>query len=229
MIKNIITAMVLTVCFSVSAAHADKKEDIDTVVTEIQDRYEKVDSFYAEFDQEAEVRALDTVEKANGKVWFKNPGKMRWDYSKPNNDVIVSDGEYIWYYNEQESQVMKSSLEKLNQESNSTTLISGLGQIKKLFNAKYSTDDDINASSGNYLIELTPKDNGEDSNEPYNRIIISVNKKDSLVNEIYLFDPFGNKTKITLSNFRINKDISDSHFSYTPPRGTEIVDMSSAR
>ena len=222
--------IVITLIFSLSGiAEAKNAENIDTVITKIQEKYEKIERFQATFSQEAEVRALDTVEKANGKVWFEEPGKMRWNYLNPTKDEIVSDGENLWYYNQQENQVMKTSLEKLSQESNSTTLISGLGQLKKLFNAKYASEDDIQESPGSYLIQLTPKENDSNSEEPYNKIIISVDKKDMLVDEIYLFDPFGNKTRITLNDFRINKKISDSVFSFTPPKGSEVVEMSTAR
>lgn len=220
-------AIIFTLIFGIAVtASAKQQEDINEVVDRIQKKYEKIDKFYADFDQEAEVRALDTVEKASGKVWFKKPGKMRWDYKRPTNDQIVSDGKTIWYYNEQEKQVMKSSLEKLNEESNSTTLISGLGKVKELFNASYASENSIQNSPESYLIELTPKESDSGNEEPYNRIIISVDKDDTLVREIYLFDPFGNKTKITLNNFRINKDISDSVFKFSPPNGAEVVDMS---
>lgn len=223
----VIFTMLFFVC--ISPVQAKQTEDISEVVDKIQKKYEKIDEFHAEFDQEAEVKALDTVEKASGKVWFKKPGKMRWNYSNPNNDEIVSDGKTIWYYNEQEKQVMKSSLEKLNRETNSTTLISGLGKIKEIFHAKYAARDDISTSPESYLIELTPKENDKESEEPYNKIIIAVNKQNTLVDRIYLFDPFGNKTKITLNNFSINKNISDSVFKFSPPKGAEVIDMPAAQ
>lgn len=223
MIKRTIAVFIMIFMVAVTSGHTEPEQDINAIVEKIQDKYEKINEFQAEFVQEAEVAALDTTEKASGKVWFKKPGRMRWDYRKPHEDQIVSDGENIWYYNSQEQQVMKSSLEHLNSETSSTTLISGLGQLEKLFDAEFANDKNINTSDDNYLISLSPKER-LGSDEPYDKIIISVDKKDFMVKEIYLFDPFGNKTKITLSHFKINKGISDSLFDYSPPKGAELVD-----
>jgi len=231
LIKYILTAFISGL-FLVSAVNAKENTGIDNVVDQIQKKYEKINEFHATFVQEAEVRSLDTVEKANGEVWFKKPGMMRWNYYKPTKDEIVSDGKTIWYYNEQEKQVMRSSLAKLNQDSNSTTLLTGLGKIKELFNARFSSEDGIENSPESYLIELTPKDNNSDknsdNNNAYNKIIISVDKNNTLVNTIYLFDPFGNKTKITLNDLKLNDKIKDSVFNFKAPKGTEVVDMPSS-
>lgn len=227
MMKRTIAVVIMIFMVAVTSGHTEPEQDINAIVDKIQDKYEKINEFQAEFEQEAEVAALDTTEKASGKVWFKKPGKMRWDYRKPYEDQIVSDGENIWYYNSQEQQVMKSSLEHLNSETSSTTLISGLGQLEKLFDAEFANDKNINTSDENYLISLSPKEN-LGSDEPYDKIIISVDRKDSMVKEIYLFDPFGNKTKITLSGFKINKGISDSLFDYSPPKGAELVDTTAS-
>lgn len=201
--------------------------DIDEVIKQIQTRYEKITNFHAKFEQEAEVRALDTVEKASGEVWFKKPGKMRWDYHKPAKDIIVSDGEDLWYYLEEENQAVKSSLSHLGQETNTTSLLSGLENISSVFTAEFVDRDDIKTTDGAYLIELTPASENTYGDNSYDKVIISVDKEDLMVNTIYLFDPFGNRTKITLSEFTTEKEISDSRFKFTPPKNAEIVTMPS--
>ena len=105
--------------------------DIESVVGKVQQNYEKISSYHADFTQEAEVKALNTVQKANGEVWFKKPGMMRWNYYKPNKDEIVSDGNSIWYYSQDENQVIESPLANMSNSDSSTTLLSGLGNIKK--------------------------------------------------------------------------------------------------
>lgn len=147
---------------------------------------------------------------------------MRWNYYSPTKDAIVSDGKNLWYYNEQENQVMESSLEELSSDTTSTTLLSGLGNIKELFDAKFIYVEGLKKQSG-YLLELSPKDKKEGEN--YNKVIVNVDKRNTLVDTIYLFDPFGNQTKISLNKLEINKKISDKIFKYKPPKGVEIVKM----
>lgn len=216
--KKLLLIPILFFTLAVAVASANTP-DIEKVVSKIQENYEKIDSYQAEFTQEAEVKALDTVQKASGEVWFKKPGLMRWNYYKPNKDEIVSDGKSIWYYSEQENQVIQSSLENLSESESSTTLLSGLGKIKELFKYKFSPASATD-SDGNYLVELSPK---EKDVENFSKVTISVDNSNYMVNKIFLYDPFGNITTVMLNNFKINKKISDSTFRFEKPDGAEIV------
>jgi outer membrane lipoprotein carrier protein len=204
---------------------AKESYNLDSILNQIQSKYDKVNDFSSKFTQEATVRALNKVQSANGEVWFKKPGKMRWNYYRPTKDEIVSDGSTLWFYNEEQNQVIESTLRETVDTPNTTTLLSGLGNIKKLFNSRIpdvKPDNDIDG----YIIELTPREESED----YNKAIIAVDKKTLLVSTIYLFDPFGNLTKVRLKDIEINKGISDSLFKFKAPNGAEIVKVpSSAR
>lgn len=196
-----------------------KTPDIELVVGKVQENYEKIDNYHADFTQEAEVKALDTVQKANGEVWFKKPGMMRWNYYTPNKDEIVSDGKSIWYYSQDENQVIEAPIANMSNSDSSTTLLSGLGNIKKLFNYKFSSASATD-SSGNYLVELSPR---EEDIENFSKVTITVDKSSYMVNKIFLYDPFGNVTTINLKNLKINKKISNSTFDFKTPKGVEIV------
>ena len=208
-------------------AYSKQSTQVDFIVDKLQKKYEGINDFHADFVQEAEVRALNKTQKAFGEVWFKKPGKMRWNYYSPTKDTIVSDGKNLWYYIEQENQVLESNLKDLNGgDTSSTTLLSGLGKIKELFDVKLITDPALQSKTGN-LLELIPKDVDED--EIKNKVIINVNKSDSLVSTIYLFDPFGNQTKVSLIKTQINKKISDKIFEFKTPKGAEIVKLPSPK
>ena len=220
--KYIVITLTLLILFG-QFAYSKQSTQVDFIVDKLQKKYERINNFHADFVQEAEVRALKKTQKAFGEVWFKKPGKMRWNYYSPTKDTIVSDGNNLWYYIEQENQVLESKLKDLNGgDTSSTTLLSGLGKIKELFNVKLITDPALQSKTG-YLLELIPKDIDED--EIKNKIIINVNKSDSLVSTIYLFDPFGNQTKVSLIKTELNKKMSNKIFDFKPPKGAEIVKL----
>jgi len=220
--KYIVITLTLLILFG-QFAYSKQSTQVDFIVDKLQKKYEGINNFHADFVQEAEVRALKKTQKAFGEVWFKKPGKMRWNYYSPTKDTIVSDGNNLWYYIEQENQVLESKLKDLNGgDTSSTTLLSGLGKIKELFKVKLITDPALQSKTG-YLLELIPKDIDED--EIKNKIIINVNKSDSLVSTIYLFDPFGNQTKISLIKTELNKKMSNKIFDFKPPKGAEIVKL----
>lgn len=208
-------------------AYSEQSTKVDFIVDKLQKKYEGINDFHADFVQEAEVRALNKTQKAFGEVWFKKPGKMRWNYYSPTKDTIVSDGTNLWYYIENENQVLESNLKDLNGgDTSSTTLLSGLGKISELFKVKLINDPALQSNTG-YLLELIPVDVDED--EIKNKILINVNKSDSLVSTIYLFDPFGNQTKVSLIKTQTNKKIPDKLFNFKTPKGAEIVKLPSPK
>lgn len=210
---------ILIAIFLLSAhVYSPEAGELESVVDGIQNKYEEITDFHADFTQEATVKALNKVQKAEGEVWFKKPGKMRWNYSAPEKDEIVSDGKTLWFYDVEERQVIESPLARVSETETTTTLLSGLGNIKELFDASFSVSGD-KEKNGNYMIDLKPKAGGED----YNKVTIAVDKNSMIVNAIYLYDPFGNLTKITLSNIEINKGVPDSLFSFVVPSGVEVV------
>jgi len=224
--KYILLTITLILLFG-QYAYSEQSTQVDFIVDKLQKKYEGINDFHADFVQEAEVRALNKTQKAFGEVWFKKPGKMRWNYYSPTKDTIVSNGNNLWYYIEQENQVLESNLKDLNGgDTSSTTLLSGLGKIKELFKVKLINDPALQSKNG-YLLELIPIDVEED--EIKNKILINVNKSDSLVNTIYLFDPFGNQTKVSLIKTQINQKIKDKTFEFKPPKGAEIVKLPSPK
>jgi outer membrane lipoprotein carrier protein len=196
---------------------------LDEIVDQIQAKYEKIDDFHAKFTQESTVRALDKIQEAQGEVWFKKPGKMRWNYYKPKREEYVSDGNTLWFYNHEEKQVIESSLEEVTDTNTTTTFLSGLGNLKKQFNARFSDDGSLLSDNGYYMIDLMPKED----DEGYNKVTIAVDKKDMIVRNLYLYDPFGNLTKVKLEDIEINEEISDSLFKLKVPKGTEVIKVPS--
>ncbi len=201
-----------------TAGFSAQNENLDAVVDKIQSKYEQIKDFHADFTQEATVKALNKVQKSDGEVWFKKPGMMRWNYYDPYKDEIVSDGRTLWYYDEEEKQVIESPLYQVSQTGTTTTLLSGLAKINELFKASFSDSREFE-SNGNYLIDLSPKEDGED----FNKVTVSVDKNTMIVNTMYLYDPYGNLTKVTLNNIEVDKGVSDSLFDFKAPDGVEVI------
>jgi outer membrane lipoprotein carrier protein len=200
-----------------------RDDQLDEIVNGVQANYEKINDFHAKFTQEATVRALNKVEKADGEVWLKKPGKMRWNYYRPAKDEIVSDGVMLWFYNYEEKQIIKSPVDKVMDAPTTTTFLSGLGKIKEQFIAKFPEGDQFDENR-NYLIDLIPKDGDED----YNKVTIAVDKKSMFVKDVYIYDPFGNLTKLKLKDIEINKGVPDSLFKFKVPKGVEIIEAPAA-
>ena len=62
--------------------------DVKAVVAEVQKRYDAAADFRARFTQTLTSAALGRKTNSSGEVTFKKPGRMRWDYEKPDKSQL---------------------------------------------------------------------------------------------------------------------------------------------
>lgn len=221
MIKAILTICMLMIAPGAAMADAE----LGTVVSKVQERYESAKRLHASFVQESTVRALDKVQRAEGEVWFKKPGKMRWNYYSPGRDEIVSDGKMFWYYDQGERQVIETPASEVLDTPSTTTFLQGLGNIKTQFKTSFSPTGKRD-NKGHYVIDLAPLEVTAD--EP-SKFTIFVEPETWLVKVIHLYDPFGNLTRVSFENVEVNKKISDSVFTFKVPKGVEVLRTAAPR
>src|SRR5690606_6172231 len=96
--------------------------------------------------------AAGTVrEEADGVLMLAKPGRFRWDYRNPSEQLLVSDGRTVWLYDVELEQVTVRAAG----QSLSTTpamLLSGTGRVEDSF----SVSDD-GAADGLDWVRLVPK------------------------------------------------------------------------
>jgi outer membrane lipoprotein carrier protein len=94
----------LLLCFSTSIAEASA---INSLKAFIQDtRTVRAVFLQTVLDKNARV-----VQKGGGTMQFERPGKFRWVYEKPYEQLIVGDGTRIWFYDRDLNQVTERKLD----------------------------------------------------------------------------------------------------------------------
>lgn len=200
----------------VKGGFAETAEDI---VTKVQEKYETTGDLEATFIQESLIKAMDKIERSEGKVYLKKPGKMRWDYKKPKRQEIVIDSGIIWIYQPEQKQVLKSTFSDSESSSgpyNRTpaSFLYGVGKLKEDFEIKLSK------GSNNYIMGLIPK--GIKGN--IEKIFLEVDPKDYIIQGFSFFDIYGNKTTITLKDIKVNKGLKDSIFHFKVPKEVKVIE-----
>ena len=165
----------------------------------------------ADFTQTVADKTGRVTQQASGKMAFARPGKFRWDYRAPYEQVIVGDGTRLWLYDTDLEQVTVKPLGDVI-AGTPAALLAGDNAIEKYFSLK-------NAGEGGGLewLEATPKTR----DTTFERIRMGF-KGDVLV-QMELFDFFGQRTTLKLSNFARNPSIAPSRFTFTPPKGADII------
>src|SRR5438477_4514480 len=138
--------LLASLCVRVSA-----QEPLKHALDRLQQRYESTRTLTADFKQTVESPTLATPLESHGKVAFEMPNHMRWDYAKPDEQLIVGDGQSLWIYQPGEKQVIKAPLGEAFRASTPVTFLGGLGRVDRDFDTSLERED-----ADRWVLKLVP-------------------------------------------------------------------------
>jgi outer membrane lipoprotein carrier protein len=149
--------------------------------------------------------------QSSGNFAFSRPGKFRWVYSKPYEQVIVGDGEKLWFYDKDLNQV---TVKKLGGALGTTpaAILAGSND----FAANFALED---AGEHDGLEWLSAKPRTNDTN--FQAIKLGFNGPELAVMELQ--DTFGQTTTLRFAHFERNPALSADTFRFAPPPGADVV------
>jgi len=188
------------------------------VAGRVEAAYAAIDDLAATFVQKSRVAALGgrTREK-EGKIYFRRPGKMRWEYERPEPQLIVSDGVNLWYYRPERKQVVVQELDWAFNSQTPLHFLFGEGRLAEEFT--WDEGSAVADGDGRYMLEMKPKEETPD----LVALKLEVRSETFTVAATVLRDAFGNETRLEFSGEKVNGGLDDGLFSFEPPPGTEVV------
>jgi outer membrane lipoprotein carrier protein len=192
--------------------------DLSAVVARVQNRYDQAKDFQARFTQKYSRQVVGRVTVSAGQVHFKKPGRMRWDYDKPEARMFLSNGQVLWLYEPEEKQAFKQDL-KTSQLPGALAFLMGKGKIGDEFEVAWSNDTRWGRPE-DYRLSLRPKQ----PQSTYKSIVFVVDAGDFAVRESVLTDQQGNVNHFAFSELKMNAKVSDEVFRWSPPAGVRVVD-----
>jgi len=201
-----------------AAAPAGVRLDVTTVVDKVQHRYDTAADFRARFTQTLTSTALGRKTNSAGVVMFKKPGRMRWDYDKPERATYVSDGNTLWLYEPDDAQAFKQSL-TASQLPAALAFLTGKGKLTDEFEIAFAKAPGIGGAR-DYVLSLHPRQ----AQPQVKEITFVVDPETFLVRESVLVDGQGNVNDMLFSDIKINGGVPDATFKWSPPAGTRVID-----
>lgn len=193
--------------------------DLPTVLDRMQKRYDQAKDFHARFSQNYSRAVVGRATLSTGAITFKKPGRMRWDYDKPEPRMFLSNGQVLWLYEPSEKQAFKQDL-KTSQLPAALAFLMGKGKITDEFDVAFAKDAK-QGRPGDFRLALLPKQ----PQSAYKSILFIVDPKEFLVRESVLVDSQGNTNHFTFDGLEVNGKVADAVFKWTPPAGVRVVDM----
>ena len=209
---------------------AQEAEPLDpaVVVGLVQSFYDQTKTLQAEFEQARYTRLYDRYDRATGKVVFKKPGMMRWDYAQPNGQVFVSNGKKLLIYQppeegEKRGQLIERAVDE-DQLPSAFSFLIGSGDLEKDFEVRL-LEHDNEKFKGGYVLQLIPRRPTPNYEQLvfYVRTLTQGGRRAGVVQRVLIIDAAGNRNRFDFANMKFNRDVPDKRFSYRPPKGTEKV------
>ncbi|MEP7062990.1 MAG: outer membrane lipoprotein chaperone LolA [Betaproteobacteria bacterium] len=197
-------AWMLAAWLACTAAHAGG-------IAELQAFVEGTKSAKATFAQSTTDKSGRLVQKSTGTFTFARPGKFRWTYDKPLEQLIVGDGEHVWVYDHDLNQVI---VRRMSQALGSTpaALLAGDNTLERNF-----TLVDGGSADGLDWVDATPKSTDAGFSA------VRMGFRDHLPRAMLLTDNFGQTTKLTFDHLERNPALAAGAFHFTPPAGADVI------
>jgi outer membrane lipoprotein carrier protein len=209
-------AIAVTVLLSLATPRG-QAPTADAVARTLQQKYDRVVDFSADFVHSYRGGVLKQQATERGRLLVKKPGKMRWEYTAPERKLFVSDGRKIYSYIPQDKQVIVSTMPQDAQAPTPALFLTGKGNITRDFTVAFDTIAD--APPGSVALKLTPR-----RREPeYESLTLVVDGRSMRLLMLITVDSQGGRSAFTFANLKENIGVADNQFVFQMPRNVDVV------
>jgi outer membrane lipoprotein carrier protein len=180
-------------------------------VSSLRDFFNDTNTMRAQFSQVVSDKQGRKEQEVEGVMQLQRPNKFRWDYKKPYEQQIVSDGKQVFLFDTELQQVTIRELSKAL-GSSPAAMLAGGENVEKSFTLKNATRKD-----GLTWVLALPKD----KESGFERVLLGF--KAEKLRKMEIYDSFNHITHITFNEVERNPKLEDSTFLFTPPKGVDVV------
>lgn len=193
---------------SIGLAQASPQDELKKFVDGVQ-------TLSADFKQVQSDERGKVLTTSTGHMWLSRPGRFRWSYETPYQQLMVCDGKKLWMYDPDLSQVtIRPAGEAL------------LGTPAALLSQRTTLSDQFALEDGGndgkvQVVRLKPKSGDSDFKA------IELTLKNGVPQRMKFLDQLGGSSAITFSKVESGSKPDEALFTFTVPKGTEVIEAGS--
>lgn len=211
---SLLVFLVIFPCLVCNAQARGKAVYLKTLLNRIEKKYLNRD-FSLSFNEISTLKAINVIDTASGRAFFRYPGKMRWDYNTPEPNEIITDGKNLWIYRPGENQVVKGNARDLFHAGTGGAFLSNISIIRKFYKLSIESKD---RAFINLL--MIPKK----KTPAIASVHIRISRDTYEVNRIISFNIYGDTTELRFNDIQF-RPLDDSLFKFTVPEGADLILM----
>lgn len=189
--------------------------ELEQLTKSLQERYNRLSSLAADFTQ-VYTAPGQKMTRESGRLLLKKPGKMRWDYTSPEEKLFVSDGRSMWEYVPSEKVATRSPVDEADDMRAPFAFLLGRGNLKRDFKTiEFSAESPVKA--GHKVLRLVPK-----RIQDFKELVIEVEPGSSQIYRLSIIESDGARSDFLFTNVRENVVASALQFTFIAPPGVEV-------
>lgn len=170
-----------------------------------------VETMQGRFEQSLVDAEDRVVETSAGNFEIQRPGRFRWTYTQPYEQILVADGQNVWSYDVDLAQVtVKPQAEMLG--STPALLLGGADEVLEDFTVVDSFED-----RGTTWVRLVP----EETESSF--LSVELGFTGGRLSRMIFEDNLEQTTLVALFEVQLNEPVDSSRFEFTAPSGVDVV------
>jgi outer membrane lipoprotein carrier protein len=206
----------------------------------LDDRYRNVQTLRAEFlERYSEGPREARIE--SGTVYFRRPGRMRWDYDAPEKKLFIADGKTVWFYVPADRTVTRAPVKESSDWRTPLALLTGKADLSRLC-SRVDLLNQKGTPPGHVTLRCLPK--GEKELRPssgisspqdptelpgagdFIEVLLEVDSSNGDLASVRIRQAGGIEMEYRFGNWQRGMPLPDEMFRFHPPVGVAIVDGS---
>ena len=202
-------------CGIVVDAFARQRETtVQDITRQLQRRFDSMQDATATFSQRVKFNFSNIEQTFSGTLTMKKPNRYRVESE---HQTLVTDGSAVWSFSPANKQVL---VDRYKENHNSLSPEKFLLNLPaQYYSTLLKTEKIGNADA--FVLKLVPKDD----QSFITSVKMWVESGSWLVRRVLIVDMNDTETDYTITDMKLNTRVPDSLFSFTPPAGTEVVDL----
>ena len=224
---------------SVQSLHAAASgaEDASSYVKRFEKRYRAAATLRTDFlERYSTSGRLDRAE--SGVAYFKRPGKMRWEYQAPEQNLFLIDGKTAWFYVPADHTVTRMPAKKSGDWRTPFALLAGKADVSRIC-GKVEIDAGAQPSDHSLVMlrcevrgaKATPeKQDGQGDLEDVGAELVQFElvRDTGELRKVVVHQRGGVQVEFAFKNWEFNPSVAESKFHFAAPPGVAIVNGETA-
>jgi outer membrane lipoprotein carrier protein len=215
--------VLVALAFSAALAHA-ADQSVSEFAEALQRKYDRVSDFSTDFTHTYRGGVLKKQITERGRLLVKKPGKMRWQYTSPEEKLFISDAVKLYSYIPQDKQVIISDVPPEDTASTPALFLAGKGNLTRDFTVS-GVPLPEGFAPGLRALKLVPKTAQPD----YDWLILVADPGSLDLRGLVAADSQGGTSTLSFANLKENVGSTDKDFKFSIPRGVDVVTDSPRR